>query len=99
MTEREIKELIKKEVKDKLELIGAVIESEAKKNIVDMKAVDTGRLLNSITHEVENDTVRIGTNLDYAQFVELGTYKMQPRPFLRMAIVQAKNEIEEILKR
>lgn len=99
MTEREIKELIKKKVKDKLELIGAVVESEAKKNIRDMDAISTGRLLNSITHEVDGDTVRVGTNIEYAPFVELGTYKMQPRPFLRMAVVQAKDKIEEILNR
>lgn len=97
MTNDEIIKILKQRVYDKLELIGAVVESEAKKNIVDMKAVDSGDLLNSITHEVDDDTVRIGTNLDYAQWVCLGTEKMPPRPFLRQAIANSKDKIKEIL--
>ncbi|MCD8208418.1 MAG: HK97 gp10 family phage protein [Bacteroidales bacterium] len=35
--------------------------------------VDTGNLRNSITHEVEDHEVAIGTNCEYAPYVELGT--------------------------
>jgi len=34
---------------------------------------DTGNLRNSITHEVENNQAAIGTNVEYAQYVEIGT--------------------------
>lgn len=49
---------------------GATLESYAKQDA----PVDTGRLRNSIHHEMENDdTVNIGTDVEYAKFQELGT--------------------------
>lgn len=42
---------------------------------VDLVPVDTGNLRNSITHLVDDDTVYIGTNNEYAVYVELGTGK------------------------
>lgn len=52
-----------------LEKIGLVAEGYAKKQC----PVDTGNLRNSITHVVQDDDVYIGTNTEYAAFVELGT--------------------------
>lgn len=46
-----------------------IVENAAKKNV----PVDTGALRRSITHEVENGTGYIGTNLEYAPYVEYGT--------------------------
>ena len=42
---------------------------------MDLVPVDTGNLRNSITHLVDDDTVYIGTNNEYAVYVELGTGK------------------------
>ena len=49
--------------------------------------VDTGRLRNSITHIVDEGTrhVIIGTNVEYAPYVELGTRHQKPQPFLKPA--------------
>lgn len=65
---------------DKLEIVGAMIEGEAKKNLSgqngpELKAIDTGYLVNSITHEVNKSemSVRIGTNVEYAPYIEFGT--------------------------
>lgn len=54
-----------------LEKVGLVAEGYAKK----LAPVDTGNLRNSITHEVVEDenAVYIGTNTEYAAYVELGT--------------------------
>jgi HK97 gp10 family phage protein len=56
-------------------------------------AVDTGRLRASITHELGRDSrglyARIGTNVRYAVYLELGTRRMRPRPFLRPALQSA----------
>lgn len=53
-------------------------------------AVDTGRLRASIANELGRDGrglfARIGTNVDYAPHLELGTSKMAARPFLRPAL-------------
>ena len=65
-----------------LEIIGGKAESYAKK----LCPVDTGRLRNSITHQQYDDhTEVIGTNVEYAPYVELGTTKMGARPYLRPA--------------
>lgn len=93
-----VKRKLINEMKDKLELAGAFVEGEAKVNIINMKAVDTGKLLNSIDHEMIGKLkVRIGTNTEYAVYVELGTSKMSPRPFLRNAVNLNKKKIKDIL--
>jgi len=46
-----------------------VVENNAKKNC----PVDTGELRRSITHEVNGDTGIVGSNLEYAPYVEYGT--------------------------
>lgn len=55
--------------------------------------VDTGLLRSSITHEVESDLfsveARVGTNVKYGLFLEIGTEKMEPRPWLRPALMKA----------
>ncbi len=40
--------------------------------------VDTGNLRNSISHKVTEDAVYIGTNTEYAPYVEFGTGKYYP---------------------
>lgn len=54
-----------------LEICGLAAEGYAKK----LAHVDTGNLRNSIGHKVDPDgqTVYIGTNAEYAAYVELGT--------------------------
>ncbi|KKO08319.1 hypothetical protein LCGC14_0050170 [marine sediment metagenome] len=41
--------------------------------------VDTGRLRSSIHHELNPKRASVGTNVQYAQFVEYGTAKMEAR--------------------
>lgn len=52
--------------------------------------VDTGRLRSSITNELGVDAdglmAVVGTNVDYAPHVELGTSKMAAQPFLLPAL-------------
>ena len=68
-----------------LESIGQEAEGYAK----DDCPVDTGRLRNSISHAVEGDDVYIGTNVEYAPYVEYGDYRHTTgkRHFLRDAAV------------
>lgn len=58
-----------------LEECGLLGESYAKENITKQKAVDTGNLRNSISHKVvENEAaVYIGTDVEYAPYIEFGT--------------------------
>ena len=79
-----------------LEIIGGMAETYAKETV----PVDTGRLKNSITHEVEGDgrAVVIGSNVEYAPFVELGTVKMSARPYLRPAVENHIAEYQNVLE-
>ena len=55
-----------------LEIWGGKIESYAKANVVAPKRL-APELRNSITHRVEGDAVRVGSNQQVAAYVELGT--------------------------
>lgn len=52
--------------------------------------VDTGRLRSSVTWELDSEgrflVARIGTNVVYAKYQELGTARMPAHPFLRPAL-------------
>lgn len=63
-----------------LEIIGGKAESYAKALVAPrgpkgnaMNSDVTAQIRNSITHQVDGDTVAVGSNLDLAAFVELGT--------------------------
>lgn len=58
-------------VEKALNVIGLVAERYAK----ELCPVDTSRLKNSISHEVDENTVYVGTNVEYAPYVEFGTGK------------------------
>ena len=58
-----------------LEAVGTQAEGDVKDEITDLGAVDTGRLRSSIAHQVDGDSVEIGTNVNYAVYVHEGTGK------------------------
>lgn len=81
-----------------MELVGQAGENNAKFEITALGAIDTGNLRNSISHVTDGTTAYIGTNVDYAPYVEVGTSKMTERPFLRNAINNHMDEYKEILE-
>jgi HK97 gp10 family phage protein len=77
-----------------LQRCGDAIEGQAKP----ITPVRTGRLRNSITTRVGTETpvpqtVVVGTNVRYAPFVELGTRRMRPRPYLQTGMQAAVPQI------
>lgn len=79
-----------------LEEIGLAAEGYAKR----LCPVDTGRLRNSITHVTRYGAkeVYIGTNVEYARFVEEGTRTQKPQPYLRPAASEHQGTYRSILK-
>lgn len=63
--------------------------------------VDTGRLRNSITHEILADGLNasVGSNVEYAPFVEFGTRRMRAKPYLFPAFEEERPRYMERLKR
>lgn len=91
----EVVDGIKEALAAALESIGLAAEGYAKIAC----PVDTGRLRNSITHEVDGEDVYIGSNVEYAPDVELGTYKSNAKPFLRPAAEDHGQEYRDIIEK
>ena len=67
--------------------------STLEKKAADTPLLETGEMRDSIRHEVEGDTARIGSDLDYALYQEVGTSHIPPRSFLMQSAVHHRDEI------
>lgn len=92
---KEVQEAFDNQIEKALTIIGLTAERYA----VEACPKDTGRLANSITHQVGDKEVAISTNVQYATYVELGTSRQTPQPFLRPAASDHMDEYRDILKR
>lgn len=81
-----------------LEAIALQAEGNAVDEITKLGAVDTGRLRGSISHTHDDSAAYVGTNVEYAPYVELGTHKMAARPFLKNAMTNYIDEYKNILE-
>ena len=90
------RDALPEQIEQALIAIGLTAESYAKSDC----PVDTGRLRNSITHEVRmnENAVYIGSNVEYAAFVEIGTQRMKARPYLRPAAANHTEEYKGLVK-
>ena len=86
--------LLNKAKANGLEAIGLAAEGHAKK----LCPVDTGTLRNSITHTYDSKFAYIGTNVEYAPYVENGTSKMKARPFLKPAATEHGEEYKKLME-
>lgn len=79
-----------------LTMIGQNAEGYAKMKCPTM----TGRLKNSITNAIDmgEEAVYVGTNVEYGPYVELGTSRRDPHPYLRPAASEHADEYRAILK-
>lgn len=64
--------------------------------------VDTGALFDSIEaspDKVSQNTygVNVGTDLHYASYVHDGTYKLTGRPFIKDGVMEASDQVREVL--
>lgn len=80
-----------------LEEIGLLAENYAARKC----PVDTGNLRGSITHAVDagDNAVYIGTNVEYAPYVELGTSRQEAQPFLRPAASGHGAQYRQVLEK
>lgn len=90
----EVKSAMTSAIARALEKIGLVAEGYAKR----LCPVDTGRLRNSITHTDDGEAEYIGTNVEYAPYVELGTSRTRAQPYLKPAVVNHSDEYKKIVE-
>ncbi len=95
-----IEELSKKapiKCKEALRKSAILVEKEAKQKC----PVDTGRLRSSITHQVTEELggnahgAKVGTDVHYGIYVELGTSKMAAQPYLVPALKESMIKVIE----
>ena len=91
---KEVLSALDKAIERGLEAIGLTAEGHAKKNT----PVDTGRLRNSISHAVEDKAAYIGTNVEYAPYVELGARGRQGKHMLQRAATEHTAEYKKLLE-
>ena len=90
----EVLDALKNAKKRGLEAIGLTAEGYAKKDT----PVDTGRLRNSIAHAVEDDAAFIGTNVEYAIFVEAGARGRKGVHMLQRAATEHAGEYKRLME-
>lgn len=77
-----------------LEAIGLTAEGHAKKDT----PVDTGRLRNSISHATDDESTYIGTNVEYAPYVELGARGREGKHMLQRAATEHTDEYKRLME-
>ena len=85
---------MEKAIERGLEAIGLTAEGHAKKET----PVDTGRLRNSISHAVEDGAAYIGTNVEYAPYVELGARGRDGKHMLQRAATEHTDEYKRLME-
>lgn len=86
-----------------LEVIGQQAQNYATLQLYPGHGVDTGRLRGSIDHaQVDDDTEAIGTNVEYAPYIEFGHRTpyggfVAPIPFLKPAVANHLPEYRSIV--
>ena len=79
-----------------LTAIGSTAETHTKDNITADDLIDTGRLRNSISYAVDGEAAYIGTNVEYAPYLELGTKKIAAHHYLKRAATDHKDEYKKL---
>ena len=77
-----------------LEAIGLTAEGYAKRET----PVRTGRLRNSISHATDDEAAYIGTNVEYAPYVELGARGRQGKHMLQRAATEHTDEYKKLME-
>ena len=91
---QEVLSALDKAIERGLEAIGLTAEGHAKKET----PVDTGRLRNSISHATDKEAAYIGTNVEYALYVELGAKGRDGKHMLQRAATEHTAEYKKLME-
>ena len=91
---KEVLAALEKAIDRGLEAIGLTAEGYTKKET----PVDTGRLRNSMSHAVQDKAAYIGTNVEYAPYIELGVQGRQGVHMLQRAATEHTTEYKKLME-
>ena len=94
----EVLAALEKAKKNGLTAIGLTAEGNAKKNLYPGHGLDTGRLRNSISHATDDEAAYIGTNVEYAPYVELGARGKKGLHYLQQAATEHAAEYKQLME-
>lgn len=94
--EDEFKRHLSDAIASSLTEIGEVVVKSVKDEADSFKR--TGHLRDSTASAIEEGSVIIYNDAEYAAFVELGTYKMGANPFMRRGIAKSAPALIQIVK-
>lgn len=77
-----------------LDDVGQIAEQHAK----ELCPVRTGRLQASIRHKVSDGRVIVGSDVEYAPDVELGTQRQRAQPYIVPAVTEHVREYKDALR-
>lgn len=97
---KQLNKLLKKWADKSPELMEDIVTETAYK--VEAKAkrycpTDTGRLRGSITTDAKGLEAEVGTNVEYASYVEYGTSKQKAQPYMTPARQDVENQLDKII--
>ena len=82
-----------KSVKNTMPNLMTIIALDILGEAIDRCPIDTGRLVNSLNYKATENYAIIGTNVEYAPYVEFGTKNADAQPYLRPAFDATKLKV------
>ncbi len=108
--ERKFIKKLEDDINESMEICGVVLRDEVVKNIStptrthgpslpgEFPHADSGTLKKSIFWNVANFVLTVGSTLKYAWFLEVGTSRMAPRPFLVPTFEKFRKKLRKIVE-
>lgn len=90
----EVLEAIRQKEERALDAVGLFVVGRAKLNAPYI----TGLLRKSIDHKVEDTSVIIGSDVQYAEEVEVGTRTKKAKPYLEPAVMKNVSQIKKLIE-
>jgi len=75
-----------------------VLQASVGHKVIDTGAVVIGEVGTDIDAMRQHPRFNVGSDVNYGLYLELGTNRMQPRPWLRPALKKTKKQVEKFFK-
>jgi HK97 gp10 family phage protein len=95
---KEINEKVQQSIYKSAEFLRTEVKESIAGRRNEPTSVDTGRFLNSIDIEVSEDNALVFTDVDYAQYLEYGTSRINPRKHFENSADRNHEKVKQIFE-